>query len=54
MPAYKFYVMELSSNGFGTPEALMKERVDLVMDAYDYLRFKNQYESESYDLMENK
>lgn len=40
--------MELSSNGFGSPETLMNERVDLVIDAYDYLSFKNTYEQQSY------
>lgn len=42
--------MELAANGFGSPEVLMRERVDLVMNAYDYLLFKNKYESQ-YHLM---
>jgi hypothetical protein len=41
-------VMELSANGFGSPQVLMRERVDLICDAYDYLTFKNTYENQSY------
>lgn len=52
MPRYKFIIMELASNGFGSPEVLMKERVDLICDAYDYLKFKNEYEKQAYLLME--
>ena len=44
--------MELSANGFGSPEVLMQQRVDLILDAYDYLRFKNEYEEQSYLLMD--
>jgi len=36
--------MELAAHGFGSPEVLMNERADLVMDAYDYLKFKTNYE----------
>lgn len=42
--------MELSAHGFGSPEVLMRERVDIVIDAYDYLSFKSKYESECYRL----
>lgn len=38
--------MELSANGFGSPEVLMNERVDLIIDAYDYLKFKTKYENQ--------
>jgi hypothetical protein len=41
-------VMELASAGFGSPEVLMNERVDLICDAYDYLNFKNKYEYQMY------
>jgi len=46
--------MELSSAGFGSPEVLMNERVDLILDAYDYLRFKNKYESQAYLLRQEE
>ena len=42
--------MELASAGFGSPEILMKERVDLILNAYDYLVFKNTYEKQCYEL----
>lgn len=51
MPRHRYIIMELSANGFGSPEVLYNERVDLIMDAYDYLSFKNKYESQSYLLM---
>lgn len=54
MPQHKFVIMELSANGFGTPETLMKERVDLICDAYDYLKFKIEYENQSYLLSEKQ
>jgi len=38
--------MELAAAGFGSPEVLMSERADLIMDAYDYLRFKTKYENQ--------
>ena len=40
--------MELASNGYGDMDTLVKTRVDLVLDAYDYLRFKNKYEHQNY------
>jgi len=52
MESSRFVIMELASNGFGSPEVLMNERVDLVCDAYDYLKFKVKYESQSYLLRE--
>ena len=52
MPRHRFIISELSANGFGSPEILMKERVDLILDAYDYLRFKNEYEEQCYSLAE--
>lgn len=48
METHKFMVMELASAGFGSPEVLMNERVDLICDAYDYLIFKNKYEHQVY------
>lgn len=47
MPWDRFIIMELSSAGFGSPEVLINERVDLIIDAYDYLSFKNNYETQS-------
>ena len=41
-------VMELSLAGFGAPEVLMNTRVDLIIDAYDYLKYKNKYEHQYY------
>lgn len=46
--------MELAANGFGSPEVLMRERVDLVKDAWDYLLFKNKYEHQSYLIRERE
>jgi hypothetical protein len=48
MEPHRYMVMELSANGFGSPQVLMRERVDLICDAYDYLTFKNAYENQSY------
>lgn len=47
----RYIIMQLASNGFGSPEVLYNERVDLIMDAYEYLGFKCKYESQSYLLM---
>lgn len=46
--------MELAANGFGSPEVLMRERVDLIMNAYDYLVFKNKYEHQAYLLRDRE
>ena len=54
MPPHKFVIMELSSAGFGSPGELMRDRVDLVLDAYDYLRFKNKYEHQTYLMRDRK
>lgn len=48
MNRYLFIICELASNGFGSPEVLYNERVDLVLASYDYLRFKTKYEEQSY------
>lgn len=48
MSMHRFIICELSSSGFGSPEVLMNERVDLIIDAYDYLTFKNKYEKQLY------
>lgn len=48
MPRDRYIIMELAANGFGSPEVLYNERVDLIMDAYEYLTFKFKYESQSY------
>jgi hypothetical protein len=45
MERHRFVVMELAANGFGPPEVLMKTRVDLIVNAYDYLRFKMEYQA---------
>jgi len=44
MDRHRFVIMELAANGYGSPEVLMNERADLIMDAYDYMRFKSKYE----------
>jgi hypothetical protein len=54
MPLHTWIVMELSASGFGSPEVLMRERVDLVFLAYDYLGFKNTYEKQCYLLGKQK
>jgi len=48
MSSERFIIMELASNGYGDMDTLVKTRVDLVLDAYDYLRFKNKYEHQNY------
>lgn len=54
MSSHRFIVMELAANGFGSPEVLMRERVDLIMNAYDYLVFKNKYEHQAYLLRDRE
>ena len=54
MDNHRFIIMELASAGFGSPEVLMNERVDLICDAYDYLTFKNKYEKQCYLIGESK
>jgi hypothetical protein len=54
MESHRFIIMELASAGFGSPEVLMNERVDLICDAYDYIKFKNKYEKQCYLMGENK
>lgn len=44
--------MELSSNGYGSPQVLMSERVDLICAAYDYHKFKVKYERQAYLMRE--
>ena len=51
---YRFVIMELASNGFGSPEILYNERVDLICEAYDYLKFKHEYENQSYLISERE
>jgi len=52
MPYDRFVIMELSAAGFGSPGVLINERVDLIIDAYDYLTFKVKYENQCYLLRE--
>ena len=52
MPNHLFIIMELASKGFGSPGVLMNERVDLVMAAYDYIKFKSEYETQLYLIRE--
>jgi len=54
MSMHKFVIMELAAAGFGSPEILMNERVDLVMDAYEYHRFRRKYEYQSCLIRERK
>jgi hypothetical protein len=48
MDTDRFIIMELSASGFGSPGVLMETEADLIMDAYDYLCFKNKYENQYY------
>lgn len=48
MPLFRFMVMELAEAGFGTPGELVRERVDLFCDAYDFVKFKNKFEYQSH------
>jgi len=54
MERNRFIIMELSAAGFGSPGILMSERVDLICNAYDYLMFKNKYETQCYLKEKNK
>lgn len=36
--------MELAHAGYGSPGALMDERADFVMDAYEYLNYRVKFE----------
>lgn len=47
-------VMELAGAGYGSPGVLMNERVDLVMDAYDYLKFTIRFENQSFLMRDKK
>jgi hypothetical protein len=47
MERHRFIVCELAASGLGNPGDLMRTRVDLVADAYDYLLFKSEYERRS-------
>jgi len=51
MPMDRYIIAELSANGFGSPEVLYNERVDLVLESYDYLKFRSKFESQTYLLM---
>lgn len=46
--------MELAHSGFGSPGVLMKERVDIILDAYDYLKYRVKYENQRYLLGRDK
>lgn len=48
MPKHRFIAMELASSGFGSPAEIMDTRVDLIIDAYDYLVFKNKFEQQTF------
>jgi hypothetical protein len=52
MPFHLWVVMELSSNGYGSPEVLLNQRSDIILSAYDYLKFKCKFEHQSYLLRE--
>lgn len=52
MPLANFVIMELAAAGFGSPEVLANERADLISEAYDYLKFKHEFENQCYLIRE--
>ena len=44
MEAWRYRVMELAHAGYGSPQQLMDERVDYVLDAYEYFVYRVTYE----------
>jgi hypothetical protein len=46
MERHRFIACELASSGYGDVDSIMRTRVDLVMDAYDYLHFRVKYEDQ--------
>ena len=44
MEPWRCIVMQLVHAGYGSPNTLMDERVDFVMDAYEYHNFRIKYE----------
>jgi len=36
--------MELVHAGYGSPQVLMDERVDFIMDAYEYFVYRTKFE----------
>lgn len=41
-------IMALASQGYGSPEVLANERVDLVMDAFEYMTYLKRHEQIRY------
>ena len=54
MDYHRFVVMELAGAGYGSPGVLMNERVDLVMDAFDYMKFSVTYENQAFLMRDKK
>ena len=44
MESWRFIVMELAHAGYGSPQTLMDERVDYIMDAYEYMTYRVKFE----------
>ena len=44
MEPWRFMVMELVHAGYGSPQTLMDERVDFVMDAYEYFVYRAKFQ----------
>jgi hypothetical protein len=44
MEPWRFMIMELAHAGYGSPQVLMDERVDYIMDAYEYHAYRVKFE----------
>lgn len=44
MESWRFIVMELVHAGYGSPQQLMDERADFIMDAYEYFVYRTKFE----------
>jgi hypothetical protein len=51
---WRLILAQLAANGFGSPEILSAERADLIIDAWDYLNFRNKYEQQSWLISREK
>jgi len=54
MPSKLWIVCELSNAGFGSINEILKTDTSTVLAAYDYLKFKAEYEHQNFELGREK
>lgn len=54
MPVKYWIPCELAHSGFGSIRDIMKTEVDVVMAAYDYIKFRSEYERQCFELGKEK